>query len=86
VFGDSKLLIGWERDQNNIRNPRLASIIRDIELIFGNFEWISFQHILRELNTKADELSKEAPQLQKGTFGFYEFFEGIETKAMEFCL
>jgi ribonuclease HI len=65
VFGDSKLVIDWARGQNNIQNPRLASILRDIKLTFRNFKWLSFQHILRELNTKADELSKEALQLQK---------------------
>jgi hypothetical protein len=31
---------------------------------------------MRELNSKEEELSKEALQLQKGAFGFYEFFEG----------
>jgi ribonuclease HI len=82
VFGDSKLVIDWERGQNNIQNPRLASILRDIKLTFRNFEWLSFHHIPRELNTKADELSKEALQLQKGAFGFYEFFEDTETEAM----
>jgi ribonuclease HI len=76
VFGDSKLVIDWARGINNIQNPRLASLLRDIKLTFRDFEWLSFQHILRELNTKADELSKEALQLQKGAFGFYEFFEG----------
>jgi hypothetical protein len=86
MFGDSKLVIDWARGQNNIQNPRLASILRDIKLTFRNFEWLSFQHILRELNTKADELSKEALQLQKGAFSFYEFFKGTETKAMEFYL
>jgi hypothetical protein len=47
---------------------------------------LSFQHILRELNVKADELSKEALQLQRGAFGYYEYFEGTETEAMEFRL
>jgi len=60
VFDDSKPVIDWERDQNNIQNPRLASVLRDIKLIFRKFECISFQHILRELNTKEDEISKEA--------------------------
>jgi hypothetical protein len=79
-------VIDWARGINNIQNPRLASLLRDIKLTFRDFEWLSFQHILRELNSKADELSKEALQLQKGAFGFYEFFEGTETEAMEFRL
>jgi ribonuclease HI len=60
VFGDSKLVIDWARGINNIQNPRLASLLRDIKLTFKDFEWLTFQHILRELNSKADELSKEA--------------------------
>jgi hypothetical protein len=41
---------------------------------------------MRELNAKADKLSKEALQLQRGAFGYYEYFEGTKTEAMEFCL
>jgi ribonuclease HI len=70
VFGDSKLVIDWERGQNNIQNPRLASILRDIKLTFRNFEWLSFQHILRELNTKADELSKKPCSCKKEHLDF----------------
>jgi hypothetical protein len=60
--------------------------LKEIKLNFRAFEWLSFHHVLRELNSKADELSKEALELQKGAFGFYEFFEGEETEAMEFIL
>jgi hypothetical protein len=45
---------------------------------------LSFHHILRELNAKVDEISKEALQLKRGAFGHYEYFDGTETKAMEF--
>jgi hypothetical protein len=41
---------------------------------------------MRELNTKVDELSTEALELPNGAFGYYEFMDGIETKAMEFRL
>jgi hypothetical protein len=41
---------------------------------------------MRELNSKADELFKETLELQNGTFGFYEYFDGTETEAMEFHL
>jgi hypothetical protein len=37
-----------------------------------------------ELNTKEDELSKEALLLPVGVFGYYEFLEGEEIEAMEF--
>jgi len=60
--------------------------MRDIEINFKSFEWLSFHHILRELNTKADELSKEALLLPDGVFGYYEFLEGEEIEDMEFHL
>jgi hypothetical protein len=50
VFDDSRLVIDWERVINNIQNPRLASLLRGIKLTFRDFEWLTFQHILRELN------------------------------------
>jgi ribonuclease HI len=86
VMGDSKLAIEWAQGKLEIQNVNLENILRDIKLAFPSFEWISFHHVLRELNVKADELSKEVLQLQRGAFGYYEYFEGVETEAMEFCL
>jgi hypothetical protein len=84
VLGDSKLVIEWVQGRENIHNIRLASILRDIKLAFLSFEWLSFHHILQELNSKADELSKEALELQIDTFVFYEYMDGVETEVMEF--
>jgi ribonuclease HI len=86
VMGDSKLAIDWAQGKLEIQNVNLSNILRDIKLDFPSFEWISFHHVLRELNVKADELSKEALQLQRGAFGYYEYFDGVETEAMEFRL
>jgi ribonuclease HI len=65
VFDDSKLVIDWARDIDNIQNPRLTSLLRDINLNFRDFEWLSFKHILRELKTKAFKISKEALHMHK---------------------
>jgi hypothetical protein len=43
-----------------------------------------FHHVLRELNVKADELSKEALLLPSAACGVYEYINGEETKEMEF--
>jgi hypothetical protein len=58
--------------------------MREIQQDFQSFEWLSFHHIFREFNTKANELSKESLQLQNGAFGFYEYFDGTKTQVMEF--
>jgi hypothetical protein len=52
----------------------------------NQFDWLSFQHIYRELNTVVDNISKEALQLPKGAFGYYEFTDGEESQALEFQL
>ena len=85
-MGDSKLVIDWAKGKFFIQNITLANILRDIRLSFQSFDWLSFQHILRELNVKADELSKEDLQLQRGTFGYYEYFKCTKTEVMELWL
>jgi ribonuclease HI len=84
VLGDSKLVIECQaQGKIGIQNTSLAPFMREIRLIFHSFKWLSFHHILRELNEKTYEFSKEALLLQRGSFRYYEYFEGIETKSME---
>jgi hypothetical protein len=70
VFGDSKMAIDWANGKSTIQNPNLASILQDIKLSFRAFERISFHHILRELNSKVDELSKKPWNCQMGPLDF----------------
>jgi hypothetical protein len=58
VFGDSKMEIDWVRGKISIQNPNLENILKEIKLNFRAFEWLSFHHVLRDLNSKADKLSK----------------------------
>jgi hypothetical protein len=58
VMGYSKLVIDWAHQKNSARDVRLTPLMRDIKLSFQSFEWLSFNHILQELNEKVDELSK----------------------------
>jgi ribonuclease HI len=83
VFVDSKMVIDWAMNKINIQNIRLEPIMREIRETFNSFSWLSFHHILRELNSKADKLSKDAVLLNPGTFSLYEFHDGVETEAME---
>jgi hypothetical protein len=80
------LAIEWEKKKINFQYIRLESLLKDIKISFQSFEWFSFNHILQELNDKVDSLSKEALQFLLGAFGYYEFMEGEEIKAMEFKL
>jgi len=82
-FGDSKLVIDWDMNKVNIQNIRLEPITREIRETFNSFCWLSFHHILRELNSKVDKLSNDVVLLNPGTFSLYEFHDGVETEAME---
>jgi hypothetical protein len=85
VIRDLKLVIDWARKKKMAQDTRLEPILRGIKFVFLSFELLSFNHNFRELNKKEDELSKEALLLPTGSFGFYEFLEGVETQSIEFC-
>jgi ribonuclease HI len=77
VLGDSKLLMDWENGKNQITNMALSPIM---ELCLEKkkiFEEISFSHVYREFNYKADKLSKEALILQEGHLIEQEFRDNI---------
>jgi ribonuclease HI len=83
VMGDSKLVIKWAQGRVNIPNIHLSNILRDIRLTFQDFEWMSLHHIPRELNSKANELSKDALEIHSGTYVYYEYKEGVEAETAE---
>jgi hypothetical protein len=85
VMGDSKLVIDCSHQKVTATYVRLTPLLRNIKLSYQCFECLSFNHILRKINSKIDELSKEALSLPKGAFGLYEFIDGEEIEAMEFC-
>jgi hypothetical protein len=61
-------------------------LLHDILLSLNTLGRYSCHHILRELNEKADALSKEALELPSGACGIYEYIEGEELVSMEFQL
>jgi hypothetical protein len=77
-------VIDWANGKNSTQDIILQNIMRDIKLTFRSFERLSFHHILHNMNSKVDELSKETLILPIGEFGYYEFLHGEEIKAMEF--
>jgi hypothetical protein len=49
-------------------------------------EWISFNHILRELNEMVDKISKEVLSLEYGAFIVQEFVDNKFFEEMNFHL
>ena len=60
IFDDSKVVVDWENEKNNIRAPHLQHLLAEIQTLKIYFRRISFGHIYRELNTEAYSLSKQA--------------------------
>jgi ribonuclease HI len=82
IMGDSKLVVDWACKKEKMENVGQGFLLRDLEFQIRSFDWLSFHHIYRELNIKADSLSKEALMLLKGAFGYYKFVNGEEKEAM----
>jgi hypothetical protein len=86
VFADSRVTIDWENDMVQLQVVRVHPLLAQIGSLLSSLEWFSFAHIYRELNTLAYELSKEALELEKGSFLFQEFFDGHISEDMSFLL
>ena len=65
VFGDSKLILQSMISKTLSSNIFLAAIIKKILLVTTKFQVISFYHILRGLNGKADMEANRAASLDK---------------------
>ena len=65
VFGDSKLILHSMISKNLPSNIFLSAIIKKILLIAAKFQVISFYHVLRGLNDKADVEANMAALLDK---------------------
>ena len=62
VYGDSKLVIEQVTGNWKVKSPLLTPIHREIctFLVNNPFEQITFQHVYRNNNKRADELANEA--------------------------
>jgi len=67
IFGDSKLFISWCNNQCIISNLTLPPILDRVLEARSRFQNISFEHVYREFNSKADALLKKALLLEEGT-------------------
>ena len=66
IHGDSKTMIEWAQERNNIRAPHLQNLLRAIQSMQPFFASLKFNHVYREFNTKADTLSKQDLAIQPG--------------------
>jgi hypothetical protein len=57
---DSKIIIDWYTDNNNLQVISLQFWMKKIRELHKYFQQIKAQHIYRNYNQDADQLSKEA--------------------------
>jgi hypothetical protein len=58
--GDSKVIIDWFSNENNLQVVSLQPWMEKIRVLSERFQQIKAQHIYRDYNKEADQLSKEA--------------------------
>jgi ribonuclease HI len=76
VFGDSMVIINWEKEIQSCHIMRLLPILEEILILNHLFDSLSFKHVYREHNETTDRLSKEGTQLSMGQWRIEE--HGIE--------
>lgn len=60
VYGDSQLIIKQMRGEYAVKNERLKKLYDDVQKLLTEFESVSFEHVRREKNARADQLANEA--------------------------
>jgi ribonuclease HI len=60
VFMDSKLVVNQINGQWKVKHPNIIPLHKELSELLKSFEKITFKHIYRNLNTKADSLANMA--------------------------
>ena len=60
VKGDSQLVIQQMTGKYKCNSPNLIGLFEEAKILEKNFENIEYNHVLRHLNKRADELSNQA--------------------------
>lgn len=59
IFGDSQLVINWVIGKYKLQNLELSLILQDVHFLSDSFDFVSYKHIYREMNSKADLLANQ---------------------------
>jgi len=57
VYGDSLLVINQVTGQFKVKNVQLQELYKEVMGLIAKFDYIVFNHVYREFNKRADELS-----------------------------
>lgn len=73
VFGDSRVVIDWVNGKADIHSLLLQHWCSHIKGLVSQFSNTSFQHVYREYNKEADQLSKRGLSCTMGSLYFEEY-------------
>ena len=76
IMGDSMVIISWVNKLSTLNLPHLKHWCDEILSMAQHFPSVTYNHIFREHNRLADELSKRALKLEFGSAYFSETFDG----------
>jgi ribonuclease HI len=71
VLGDSKVVIEWLDQKGKLQAINIEGWKSRIKDMIPTFKGIYFQHIFREANGEADQLSKQALTASKGRISYF---------------
>ena len=86
IFGDSVVIINWEKGNAALNPPALSHWCMDTRSLSYCFHHLSFSHAFREHNQLVDRLSKSALSLALGCGNFFEFLDGLLASSDTFQL
>ena len=79
VRGDSKEINDWALGKHDIHSIIMMHWLRRTKDLFRFFSFLSFQHVYREYNVLADELSKKAIGLGSKVIHSQKYTKGYMT-------
>ena len=77
VFGDSAVIINWEKGNVALNPSDLSHWCMDTRRLISCFLHLSFSHTYREHNQLAERLSKYSLSLAPGCGKYSEFLDGL---------
>ena len=77
VFGDSSMVINWEKDIASLSILDLEAWCEDIKKLSSSFSSVDYKHVYRDYNEKAYLLSKEGLLLATCHLSFMEYHEDL---------
>ena len=75
IFGDSSVIINWEKDESTLAIVNLEAWCVNTRKLMSLFTFVDFSNVYREHNKRVDTLSKEGLYMDSCHLSFTEICE-----------